>query len=184
MRAQWVLVWSVGCSCFLPAPAALGAQETAPGAQRPASASGFGLAGAQQPAVGVLFGGQPEAAQLEAMAAAGFATVIDLRAENEARGFDETALASRLGLAYHNIPVGATTLRDPATFERFFAAFDNAEKPVLVHCATGNRVAALYYAYLVGKGTAREEALILARRFGLRSEALVEAVNAYLDSGN
>ena len=45
------------------------------------------------------------AAQLQALAAQGVRTVIDLRQPGEDRGFDETRLAESLGLRYVRIPV-------------------------------------------------------------------------------
>ncbi len=145
--------------------------------------SGFGLLNAKTPSEDVLFGGQPDSGQIEAMARAGFRTVLDLRREEEPRGFDEARLVADAGLEYLALPVGSDTLQDPVTFERFFELYREAERPLLVHCASGNRVGALYYAYLVAEqGLEREEALDQARQQGLRSDALVVVVDQFLDS--
>lgn len=145
--------------------------------------SDFGLLNATHPSEDVLFGGQPDAGQIEAMARAGFLTVMDLRREDEPRGFDESTVVRELGVEYVALPVGSDTLQDPATFEQFFELFAEAERPVLVHCASGNRVGALYYAYLVvEEGLDRSEALDQARQQGLRSDALVGVVDQYLDT--
>lgn len=142
-----------------------------------------GLRGARHPAPGVLFGGQPTEDQLKAMAADGLSFVLDLRAEGENRGFDEPAALQSLDVPYLNVPVDADRLALPETFERFIEAMDEVDGPVLVHCASGNRVGALYYAYLVaGKGVDREEARTRAKENGLRSAALEKAVDRYLDS--
>ncbi len=141
-----------------------------------------GLRGAKHPEPGVLFGGQPTEDQLKAMAADGLSFVLDLRAEGENRGFDEPAALQSLDVPYLNLPVDAERLEQPETFERFIEAMDRVDGPVLVHCASGNRVGALYYAYLVaGKGVDREEARTLAKENGLRSAALEKAVDRYLD---
>ena len=140
------------------------------------------LANAQRPEEGVLFGGQPTEAELEALAAAGY-TILDLRTPQEDRGYDEAAAAERLGLEYHNVPVGGETLAEASTFDRFFELFEQAERPVAVHCASGNRVGGLYYAYLVARrGMSREEALEKARASGLRSDSLRQTIDRYLDS--
>lgn len=140
------------------------------------------IANASEPEEGVLFGGQPSEEQLAALAEAGY-TILDLRMPQEDRGYDEVALAKKLGVEYHNLPVGAGTLGEAATYERFFELFEDAERPVAVHCASGNRVGGLYYAYLVARrGVSREEALEKARANGLRSEGLREAIDGYLDS--
>ena len=142
-----------------------------------------GLRGAKHPEPGVLFGGQPTEEQLQSMAADGLSFVLDLRAEGENRGFDEPAALRSLDVPYLNVPVDADRLALPETFERFIEAMDKVDGPVLVHCASGNRVGALYYAYLVaGKGVDREEARSRARENGLRSAALEKAVDRYLDS--
>ena len=142
-----------------------------------------GLRGAKHPEPGVLFGGQPTEDQLKSMAADGLSFVLDLRAEGENRGFDEPAALQSLDVPYLNLPVDAERLEQPETFERFIEAMDKVDGPVLVHCASGNRVGALYYAYLVaGKGVDREEARTRAKDNGLRSAALEKAVDRYLDS--
>ena len=153
------------------------AQEAA--AEAPSQELGdFGLLNAHQPLDGVLFGGQPEPGQLEAMARAGFKTVLDLRREVEERGFDEPGYVEELGLEYVSIPVGSETLQVKETYERFTEILENAERPILVHCASGNRVGALYYAWLLEQGEmTRDEALTEARRQGLRSDALAETVD-------
>ena len=57
----------------------------------------------------------------------------------------------------------------------------DGSRPVLAHCASGNRVGGLYYAYLMAKrGLPREDALEQARASGLRSDALVTAVDQWL----
>ncbi len=142
-----------------------------------------GLLNAKYPEPDVLFGGQPTEAQLEAMATDGLAFVVDLRAEGEDRGYDEPAALQNLDVPYVNLPVDGERLTQPGTFERFIETMKKLEGPTLVHCASGNRVGALYYAYLVaGKGVDREEARALAKENGLRSSALEKAVDRYLDS--
>jgi uncharacterized protein (TIGR01244 family) len=132
---------------------------------------------------GVLFGGQPSEEQLEAIAAAGYRTVIDLRGTSEARGYDEAAAMEAAGLEYVTVPVSQDTLSGGNPFADFVEVFKNAERPVVVHCASGNRVGAAYYAFLVAEeGLSREEALQRARDNGLHSAQLEAAVDRYLDS--
>lgn len=140
----------------------------------------FGILNAKLPEEGVVFGGQPSRSQLEALADAGY-VVIDLRTPQEDRGFDQAALAGELGLEYINIPV--SSFEDADAYDKFMAAFAEASRPVLVHCRSGNRVAAMYYAYLVSEaGVARDEALEKALAAGLSRAQLADQVDAFLAS--
>jgi len=141
-----------------------------------------GILNATSPSPGILFGGQPTAEQLEKLAADDYKTVIDLRLPDEDRGYDEAAAAKASGLNYLNVPVKSDELDDPATLDKFIEVFSKVEKPVLVHCGVGSRVAVVYYAWLVAKeGKPRDEARALAKQHGLRSESLLGPADVYLD---
>jgi len=66
-----------------------------------------GIRNAKHPEPGVLFGGQPTEEQLQALAADGLSVVLDLRSENEDRGFDEPAALQGLGVSYVSLPADA-----------------------------------------------------------------------------
>ena len=140
----------------------------------------IGLVNEERPERDVLFGGQPTAEQLLALAASGYRTVIDLRMPDESRGFDQAALLQQKGVEYQVIGWSKETLEDPQTIAAAVAAFESAERPLLVHCASGNRVGALYYAVLAGRGVEPEAALEQARDNGLRSDALAETIGKWL----
>lgn len=119
---------------------------------------------------GLHAGGQPSAGQLQALAAQGVRTVIDLRQPSEDRGFDETGVAESLGLRYVRIPVAGAEGLDAANVRAVHRALQQSEGPVLLHCATGNRAGAV-----LGLVNARyehaspEHALQLGQRAGLKS---------------
>lgn len=141
----------------------------------------FGIDRASQPEPGMIAAGQPTAEQLAEAAKAGYKTVIDLRPPSEAHGFDEPKAAKEAGMEYVNLPVTGDSL-DAATIDRFLAAMEKAERPVIVHCATSNRVGALYYAYLVlEKGVAKDEALAKAKEAGLLSPELTGKITNLVD---
>ncbi|MDX1383890.1 MAG: protein tyrosine phosphatase family protein [Thermoanaerobaculia bacterium] len=141
-----------------------------------------GIVNESSPAEGVVFGGQPTEEQLRKLAAAGYETIIDLRGEEEDRGYDEAAVTKALGLDYRTIPMTRETMGQAETWDAFVELFSEVDRPVLVHCASGNRVGAAYYAYLVDReGLDREAALEKAKTYGLRSESLVGPVDSYLD---
>ena len=151
-----------------------------PAVSQTASAEEIGIPNEKHPEPGILFGGQPTAAHVAAMAKAGYKTIIDLRSEGEDRGFDEPSVVEKAGMRYVAIPVDGDRLKQAATYESFFKEFGKAEKPVVVHCASGNRVGGLYYAWLVNhEGVAPEKALAIAKEQGLRSEAIKEAVDNF-----
>ncbi len=130
----------------------------------------------------VLAAGQPTAAQMKRLAEAGYNTDIDLRRPSEERGFEEPQVAKQEGLTYVNIPVSLELL-DRATIERFIRVFADAKRPVVVHCASSNRVGALYYAYLVEhKGMAPAKAMPLALKAGLHEPKLIEKVQSLVAS--
>jgi uncharacterized protein (TIGR01244 family) len=132
------------------------------------------------PTEGVITAGQPSAAQMEQLGAAGCVTVVDLRAPAEPRGYDERAAVAAAGMEYFPVPVTAETLTD-AEFDRVREALrDRAERPVLVHCASANRVGALLIPFFVlDEGRSEEEALSLAKRVGLRDQALAAKALEY-----
>lgn len=73
-------------------------------AGRPAlSAVATELMNGSCPLPDVASAGQPRAEHFRRLAEAGYRTVIDLRAPEEPRDFDEAAAAREAGLAYENI---------------------------------------------------------------------------------
>lgn len=122
-----------------------------------------------QPRQQLYTAGQPSAAQLQQAAAAGVTTLIDLRQPYEARGFDETAAAERLGLRYVRIPIaGAAGLTD-ANAQALRTALAQSQGPVLLHCASGNRAGALLALLEARNGASVDEALTLGRAAGMTS---------------
>ena len=107
--------------------------------------------------------GQPTAAQLGDVAAAGYAAVINLGLYDPKYCLpDEAAVVAALGLEYRHIPVkfDAPTIED---FRAFVATMDawSGEK-VFVHCAANFRVStfvALYGELRLGWPRARADAL-------------------------
>lgn len=141
-----------------------------------------GLANAACPLPDVVSAGQPAEEELDRLAAAGFRTVLDLRAPDEPRGYDEQRAAERAGMTYVNLPVTPHTLGDE-TYDRFRELMaDPARRPIVVHCATANRVGALLLPYFVlDLGEAPEEALCRAVDAGLRSQEYVNRAFAYIE---
>ncbi len=118
---------------------------------------------------GITTAGQPSADALAAIAAAGYKTVIDLRAPNEDRGLDEKKTVEGLGMSYVNLPVngaGGVSYENANALDKLLA---DVPKPVLVHCASSNRVGALLSLRAKLKGTGSDKALDLGVASGLGS---------------
>ncbi len=95
--------------------------------------------------------------------------MIDLRQPTEDRGFDETATAASLGLHYVRIPVAGASGLTPAKVQALQAALAQANGPVLLHCASGNRVGALLALMKAQQGASTEQALQFGREAGMTS---------------
>jgi uncharacterized protein (TIGR01244 family) len=146
-----------------------------PGSGMAADKETFGIPNASFPEPGLMAAGQPTGEQIQLAAEDGYRTVIDLRTADEPRGYDEPAAAKANGLTYVSLPVAPAF--DQATIDQFLNVMRKAERPAILHCATSNRVGALYYAWLVlEKGAKPEEALTKAKAAGLRSPELAERV--------
>jgi uncharacterized protein (TIGR01244 family) len=144
-------------------------------AGKPGGGETFHIPNASFPEPGVMAAGQPTGEQVQLLAEEGYKTVLDLRAPEEPRGYDEPEAARQNGLAYVNVPV--TPAIDQATLDRFLGAMKKAERPVIVHCGTSNRVGALWYAWLVlEQGLPPAEALAKAKAAGLQSPELAAKV--------
>jgi protein tyrosine phosphatase (PTP) superfamily phosphohydrolase (DUF442 family) len=141
-----------------------------------------GVAHGACPVPGVLTAGQPDSAGVTRIAAAGYRALLDLRTNAEARGFRESEAAKRAGLRYVKLAVGRDQLPD-GTLRRFRAFMnDPANHPVVVHCASGNRVGALLLPWLVlDRGMPLDQAVRLAEESGLRGARLKARALAYID---
>lgn len=134
---------------------------------------------------GLHAGGQPTAADLERLQAQGVRTVIDLRGEDEHRGYDEAAEAHRLGLAYVSLPVAGADGINAANADALQALLAGHGDGVLLHCGSGNRVGALLALGSANAGMAHEDALALGRKAGLTSlePTVVERLQAPAPAG-
>ena len=105
----------------------------------------------------------------------GYKTIINLRQANEAGAeLDAEATAAKTeGVKYFHLPVNSAS-PDPAIVDQFLSAVgDPANQPVFVHCASGNRAAALWMIKrLVVDGWDADRASTEATALGLTSPAL------------
>ena len=121
-----------------------------------------------QPVDGITAAGQPDVVALQVFADSGYVAIVDMRGLDEDRGMDdEKGIVEGLGLEYVAFPIDRA---DEITFDKareldeLIRAYDG---PVLVHCASSNRVGALLALRHSLTGASDEEALQYGRDGGL-----------------
>lgn len=124
---------------------------------------------------------QPSAEDYKALKDLGIKTVIDLRLEQENRGFNEKETIESLGMAYVALPWnGADQLTDEK-LDTMRKLLREAERPLLMKCGSSNRVGAGWLAYRVlDQGVAVETALAEAKVVGMRTPAFETITLAYI----
>jgi uncharacterized protein (TIGR01244 family) len=117
----------------------------------------------------VVCSGQPDAPGLESARAAGIRYVINLRPKAEEPSFDTEAAVRALGMSYLALPIAGATDFTQANIKAFDALLQRiGAEPVLIHCASGNRVGALMALrarWIEGKPV--DEAMSIGTRSGL-----------------
>lgn len=177
-RSAWlavlfVFVTMLGCRAETPAPAeAEPSPAPAPSPATPppaAAAAAIDIPNALTPVEGILSGGQPSVEQFEQAARDGYRTVVNLRAPGEKGAWDEASKAEQLGLRYVAIPIAGADGLTAENARKLAKIVDDPQAlPAMVHCASGNRVGALFAlkaAYVDGADA--ESALAFGRQAGL-----------------
>lgn len=129
--------------------------------------------------------GATEVKALPGIAKLGYKAVLNLREQTEAgASIDESrAAAEAAGLKYIHLPFkgSAPDVKVADEFLRLVA--DPANQPLLIHCGSGNRAAALWLIkrMVIDKWT-EERAVAEAKAIGLSSEALQKFALDYVAS--
>ena len=120
------------------------------------------------PVDGITSSGQPDEATFRVFADAGYVTVIDMRGPEEDRGLDnEQAVIEGLGMDYILMPL---TSREQISFDtarELDEVLQGIDGPVLVHCASGNRVGAVLALRHSLSGASNEESIAHGKNAGL-----------------
>jgi uncharacterized protein (TIGR01244 family) len=115
----------------------------------------------------------------------GFASIINLREPTE-QGADiegETAAAKAAGISFYNIPFNNAAM-DPKAVDRFLETIKKpGAEPAFIHCASGNRAAAMWMVkrVLVDKWDT-EKAGAEAASLGLTNPTLKAFMMSYIES--
>jgi len=121
----------------------------------------------QQPQVFVYTSGQPSEEGFRKISAMGIKTVINVLPENQSVP-NEAEIVMANNMTYRSLPFHLSGFKKQ-TIQHFAQILKKAEKPVLIHCATGNHVGGLWFAYrLLEQDIPLEQALSEARKIGMR----------------
>jgi uncharacterized protein (TIGR01244 family) len=129
----------------------------------------------------VFLASQPQPADFEQAHAGGIRTVINLRHDSEITDFDERATVTGLGMGYEHLPWNGPDELTDAVFDRARALLNTAERPILLHCGSANRVGALWLAWRAldgGLDVAAAEAE--AKVVGLKTPAYLAKAKDYV----
>lgn len=110
--------------------------------------------------------------QLQQAANAGFKAVLNLRSPTEP-GFakDEQKWVEAAGLQYVNLPVDPAQITEQLT-EKVLAQIDRLAKPILIHCSSGIRSAAMALIYMaLREGMTTDQTLALSQQWSLNLAA-------------
>ncbi|TBR14238.1 MAG: hypothetical protein EPO46_01135 [Lysobacter sp.] len=127
------------------------------------------LANVARPMPGVVSAGRLLPADIAVLDKAGVRQVIDLTVDSETPDFDERARVKAAGMRYENLPIAGPHDLTRENVARFDRLLRDARRPVVVHCASSNRVgamAALRAAWIDGQPV--ERAIAEGRRWGLK----------------
>jgi protein tyrosine phosphatase (PTP) superfamily phosphohydrolase (DUF442 family) len=127
-------------------------------------------------------GGQPSEQAFAKVAGSGFHSVLSLRTAGE--GIDltkERALVEKTGLRYFNIPVVSSAPRAEQADEFIRLLKEKSNHPMLINCATANRVGAFMMIYrVVEQSWSEEKALDEALKIGLQGDELKKFAQSYI----
>jgi uncharacterized protein (TIGR01244 family) len=125
---------------------------------------------------------QPKDTAYEKLAANGFRAVLNLRTDKE--GVDlahERELVEKAKMKYINIPVNGSDPKKEQVDEFLKVVKDKANYPLLIHCASANRVGAFWMIYRVVEfDWSEEKALEEATQVGLTSPVLKKFAQDYI----
>ena len=132
--------------------------------------------------VGNLFlAGQPSEADFKILKQRKITRVITLRADSEIE-WDEAAVAKAAGISYLKIPIAGLAAMNDDTFDAVRKQLKLGEKAgTLLHCASANRVGAVWLVYRVlDQGVELEKAVKQAKEVGMRVPIFETKARAYI----
>ena len=131
---------------------------------------------------GVFLASQPQPEDFAQARKGGVKTVINLRHASEMEDFDEKQVVEAEGLSYVNIPFDGPDELTEEIFDEAREQLNAAQRPILLHCASANRVGAVWLPYRVlDGGLTWDEALAEAKTVGLKSPDYEAKARDYIE---
>jgi uncharacterized protein (TIGR01244 family) len=123
----------------------------------------------QHPQYQIYTAGQPTDEGFRQLATMGIKTVINVLPEKECIP-GETQIVTANGMKYITVPFNLNGF-NKETILRFAQILDQVEKPVLIHCSTGNHVGGMWFAYrVIAEKAPLWLALKEARQIGMKPQ--------------
>lgn len=130
---------------------------------------------------GIFLASQPAAADFEQASMGGIRTVINLRHDFEMPDMNEQEVVQGLGLNYVHVPWNGPEELTDEILDALRMELGQAERPILLHCASANRVGAVWLAHrMLDGGLSADEAKAEAKVVGLKSPAYEAKVLDYV----
>ena len=131
---------------------------------------------------GLFFASQPAAEDFAQARKDGVKTVINLRRPEEMTGFNEAEVVEGLGMKYISLPWNGPEELTDEVFDKSRELLKTAERPILLHCSSSNRVGAVWLPYRVlDEGAGLDEAVAEAKVVGLRTPAYETKARDYIE---
>ncbi|MCA9233832.1 MAG: protein tyrosine phosphatase family protein [Planctomycetales bacterium] len=183
----WTAANLVLAACFVAgcreskAPAADEAQAVADDGPAPLEAADLGSVEPAHRAGDLYLAGQPSKDDIARWARKGYHTVVNLRKPDEI-DWDEGRAVRVAGMNYISIPVGSADDLTDEVFSKVRKLLGDPERrPLVLHCASSNRVGAVWMPYrALDEGVSERDAVEDAARAGLRSTDLSQKARDYI----
>lgn len=137
---------------------------------------------AAQPFEHIITGGQPSLEDLKLLKAQGVTNIINLRGKGESVNFNESVEAKKMGFNYVSLEIANASDVSIDNAKKLAQLLKKTQGTTLVHCASSNRVGALFaIKAVVVDGKSHDQAIIEGLSAGLKSlrkktEAVLETV--------
>ena len=131
----------------------------------------------------IFLASQPKPTDFEQASKSGVRTVINIRHDKEITGFDEEAVVKGHGMNYVHLPWNGVDELTDEIFAQTRELLNTAERPILLHCGSANRVGAVWIPWRVlDGGLSFDEALAEAKVVGLKTAGFIDRAREYLAS--